>query len=66
MKYKGYTIQKDKDDNYVVTTPKGVKWPDRAANTKTAKKWVDCEVNNNRLWGFSHSLGYYYISPIQK
>lgn len=41
MKYKGFTIQKQKDDTYAITTPKGVKWVDRAVTLKYAKKWID-------------------------
>ena len=48
MKYKGYTIKKNRSDNYVVTTPDGTSWAEQAVNLKTAKKWVDADLIERR------------------
>lgn len=47
-KYQGYTIKKDADDNYRVTTPKGETWEDPAVNMATARKWIDADLAEKR------------------
>lgn len=48
MKYRGYTIKKDEDDNYRVTPPGALPWQEPAVNLKTAKMWVDAHIIERR------------------
>ena len=46
--FEGYTIKKDSNDNYRVTTPKGETWKEVAVNLATAKKWINLDIAEKR------------------
>lgn len=47
MKYKGYKIEKS-GGNYRVKTPSNTVWAELAVSVKTAKKWIDADINERR------------------
>lgn len=52
-KYKDYFIIYD-GFNYAVRTPTGEQWQQLACNTKTAKRWIECDLAQRRSKQTSH------------